>query len=132
MSEAAIVLCIAACVGVVGIAVWARSGPAPSSGPCCGNCRYNLTGAVSNRCPECGKLFIEAGVMIGRSRSRSVTLAALAFILLLGLATTGLIASIQRVQAARMAAERARAAEAAAQAFLQRTLQAASQPAGAP
>lgn len=33
------------------------------SGPRCGNCGYNLTGAPSNRCGECGRLFIEAGVI---------------------------------------------------------------------
>lgn len=33
-------------------------------GPACGNCGYNLTGSTTvNRCPECGKLFIEAGVV---------------------------------------------------------------------
>ncbi|MCB9855036.1 MAG: hypothetical protein H6818_05055 [Phycisphaerales bacterium] len=41
--------------------------------PTCGHCGYDLTGAESNRCPECGLLFIEAGVEIRRqslSKSR--------------------------------------------------------------
>ncbi len=130
MSEATIVLCLAVCVGAVGIGVLLRSA-SPQSGPRCGNCRYNLTGAASNRCPECGKLFIEAGVLLGEKRRRRVGVAAIAFVLLLGFATAGMIISIQRVQAARASVERARAAEAAVQAFLPRTL-AASQPAGRP
>ena len=34
--------------------------------PTCGQCGYNLTGSESNRCPECGTLFIEAGVALGK------------------------------------------------------------------
>ncbi len=32
-------------------------------GPRCGQCGYNLTGATENRCPECGRPFIEAGIV---------------------------------------------------------------------
>ncbi len=37
---------------------------AGESGPRCGGCGYNLTACLSNRCPECGRLFIEAGVVV--------------------------------------------------------------------
>ncbi len=40
---------------------------AETGGPACGHCGYNLTGAPGNRCPECGRLFIEAGVLTVRS-----------------------------------------------------------------
>lgn len=36
----------------------------------CQECGYNLTGNVSGRCPECGKLIIEAGVVSPRQSSR--------------------------------------------------------------
>lgn len=45
-----------------------RAGPEPL----CGNCDYNLTGLESNRCPECGLLFIE-GEFIKGSRTSSHT-----------------------------------------------------------
>lgn len=55
--------------------------------PRCGRCRYNLTANESNRCPECGGLFVEVGVTIGASPAKSVgrrvAFAALALILLL-------------------------------------------------
>lgn len=40
---------------------------AAAGGPACGHCGYNLTGAPGNRCPECGRLFIEAGVLAART-----------------------------------------------------------------
>jgi hypothetical protein len=39
--------------------------------PACGHCGYDLTSSTSNRCPECGLLFIEAGVQVGTSQGRS-------------------------------------------------------------
>jgi hypothetical protein len=49
-------------VAAIALAV-ARSRKHAEAGPRCGNCGYNLTGAPSNRCPECGKLFVDAGVV---------------------------------------------------------------------
>ncbi len=73
-------------LGVVGgvilvVAALTRPKRSVEPGPHCGHCGYNLTGAPSNRCPECGKLFIEAGVVMGlrgptRRRTRLVIAAA--------------------------------------------------------
>ena len=53
------------------------------SEPRCGHCDYILTGLESNRCPECGLLFIEAGVIKGtRTSSRSRYWIGLALILM--------------------------------------------------
>ena len=38
--------------------------------PTCSRCGYDLTGSESNRCPECGTLFIEAGVTMGNPSSK--------------------------------------------------------------
>ncbi|MCC6358212.1 MAG: hypothetical protein IT450_05680 [Phycisphaerales bacterium] len=93
--------------------------------PRCGHCGYNLTGAPGNRCPECGKLFIEAGVVVRddlrRGRWRFV-LPLIAFALLVG--TIGVSYFAVRAAQARAAAERARAA--AVTAFLRQSP--ASQP----
>lgn len=55
------------------------------SGPRCGGCGYNLTGAPSNRCAECGSLFVEAGIVTRKTQPPRrmlavVTLASLAAI----------------------------------------------------
>jgi hypothetical protein len=50
------------CIVVAVVIMIARRKSAEPT-PRCGNCGYNLTGAPSNRCPECGKLFVEAGVV---------------------------------------------------------------------
>ena len=47
----------------VGIYLIVSSRARGGSSPRCGHCQYNLTGSESNRCPECGRLFIEAGVV---------------------------------------------------------------------
>jgi hypothetical protein len=86
-----------------------------SSGPRCGNCGYNLTAATSNRCPECGLLFIEAGVIVPHRRGRRrvavyVLLGAALVLLPLLLLTTITLYARARAAAERAAAERARAA----------------------
>ncbi|HEY3246123.1 MAG TPA: hypothetical protein VGM03_22495 [Phycisphaerae bacterium] len=106
-----------------------------ASFPRCGHCGYNLTAAQSNRCPECGLLFIEAGVIVpDRVRERSklkVWMIAL-FIMLLGPAMIGGAMTLHYRAQAAAAQARAAAARAAAQAqvaqaqataqFLQQTL----------
>lgn len=38
--------------------------------PYCRKCRYNLTGLTSERCPECGSLTADVGVVMGRRQRR--------------------------------------------------------------
>ena len=74
--------------------------------PRCGRCGYNLTGSQSDRCPECGLRFIEAGVVKGSPASRARLWIGLALLMLLPL-FDGL--SVATYMAGRAAAERARA-----------------------
>lgn len=53
------VLFIAVAVAVI----TAKSRQQTPTGPLCGNCGYNLTGSTTNRCPECGELFVDAGII---------------------------------------------------------------------
>ena len=90
--------------------------PTPPRGPRCGRCEYNLTGAPGNRCPECGALFIEAGVLVadpsqsstGRTAKGVMFVAFLSLGVLLGLAVLfGYVqtrAAMSRAVAARQAA----------------------------
>lgn len=91
------------------------------TGPRCGNCGYNLTGAPSNRCPECGQLFIEAGVITEPPRplrSRRLTrVLVLLFVVFTGLAVLGTARATMQARAARARAVAAR--QAAVQAQLQ-------------
>jgi len=89
--------------------------------PRCGHCGYNLTGSLSDRCPECGLRFVEAGVVKGSPASRARLWIGLALIMLTPL-FGGL--SVATYMADRAAAERSRA-QAMAQ-FLQQMLSAKS------
>lgn len=91
---------------------------AASGGPRCGNCRYDLTGAVSNRCPECGKLFIEAGVVtprgsetVRRRRALLISAAGVACAMALVLVTVALFATRAAHEARRAATAQALAAQ---------------------
>ncbi len=85
--------------------------------PQCGHCGYDLIGAESNRCPECGLLFIEAGVTFerdaggGMRRIRRAVILSLVLVLGLGVAMSSMM--YFRAQAAR---ERAIAQQQAAMA----------------
>ena len=50
--------------------------------PRCGHCGYNLTGSLSDRCPECGLRFVQAGVVKGSPASRARFWFGLALIML--------------------------------------------------
>lgn len=85
--------------------------------PRCGHCGYNLTGAPGNRCPECGKLFIDAGVVVRNDLRRvrwRLVLPLMALALLVGIVGVSYF-SIRAAQA-RAAAEAGRAAAEAARA----------------
>ena len=85
--------------------------------PRCGECGYNLTGSLSDRCPECGLRFVEAGVVKGSPASRVRLWFGLALLMLYPL-FGGL--SVAAYMADRAAVERARA-QAVVQ-FLQQVL----------
>ena len=64
MSYIAVILILGPVVCLIfGIHLIATSRRSIGPGPHCGYCSYNLTGSTANRCPECGRLFIEAGIV---------------------------------------------------------------------
>lgn len=107
------------CVAVVVMVIVMSRRRAETAVPRCGSCGYNLTGAPSNRCPECGKLFIEAGVITRQptlSPSRGVI--RVLVLILVGftvLAVLGTMAMGWRARAARTRAITARQAALQAQ-----------------
>jgi flagellar basal body-associated protein FliL len=81
-------------------------------GPACGRCRYDLTGSTGNRCPECGGLFIEVGVLTvraGRTRSKLLIVAALLALLILGGGALTLFVMVSHTRALRQEAAMQRA-----------------------
>lgn len=105
-----LLVCIA--TGLVVLAVSRRRVEAAL--PRCGNCGYNLTGSPSNRCPECGMLFIDAGVITreptpppSRHMIRVVLLLLVGFTML---GVLGMVAMGWRARAARTQAVTARQA----------------------
>jgi hypothetical protein len=96
-------------------------------GPRCGNCGYNLTGAPSNRCPECGMLFIEAGIVTAqqaepppRRATGTMLLLAVGLTLFAVLGVIFMEVSTSAARARAVAAQQAAAAQRQAQATAQR------------
>ena len=129
-----VVLILAAATVGAGIYLIRSSGSRRGPEPRCGNCGYNLTGSESNRCSECGLLFIDAGIVRGsaspsRARRRvGIALILVPVVLILGLIPTTMafrMATVQRQrvviaqQAALMARDRAEELKALAEAAAQ-------------
>ena len=109
----------------IAVSLWARSAIVRGiAGPRCGKCEYDLTASQSNRCPECGSLFIDAGVLVPlppprlrkfRMLGAITVIAMLVLLLLAGLSTTLAIQQVRRARAlSEMLLERLRASEARA------------------
>jgi flagellar basal body-associated protein FliL len=103
-------------------AVWwiLRRRGAYDSTPRCGRCGYNLTGNTGNRCPECGAMFVEAGVVIRAGQQagnrRTVYLTSIIVVLLLAAGAMATLFSYVAALRAREAAAAARAQAMAVQA----------------
>ena len=110
------------CVAIAVIVAVLSRRRAQAAVPRCGNCGYNLTGAPSNRCPECGQLFVEAGV-ITRQPTASFSRGATVVVVLILVGLTVLAALGTVMMGVRTRAARTRAA-AASQAALQARVQA--------
>ena len=121
------ILVVALLVGVVAAVVVLIKGQRrgrEGTDPTCGQCGYNLTGSESNRCPECGTLFIEAGVTLGnpspkRARWVWVSVLVLSILLVGGIGLSVSLTAARRAQAqaaqARLRAVYAQAVAALAQ-----------------
>ena len=118
-------LVAAACV-VAGVALIVTARRRAGFGPRCGNCRYNLTGATANRCPECGRLFIDAGVIAhGNAWSRPrLWIGIIILATIVPLTGSGILTTLmyRRVAAAQAEAARERATAQAINTFLNNTL----------
>lgn len=64
--------------------------------PHCRSCKYNLTGAVANNCPECGTPLAIDSVRWGLRRRRPIAL--IASILLIAVTTTGIYVNARSVR----------------------------------
>lgn len=133
--SAGFLLIVLTCIGV-GIYLIVTARRALGNGdPRCGSCGYNLTGSASNRCPECGVLFIEAGIVMQAVRTSRVRLwvgvGLLVGVVPLFCLGTGAVMTLRQVEQARRAeavAMQARAAAMQAQQQAQRAqAQAAAQ-----
>ena len=49
----------------VGVYLIVTSRQRTTDEPQCGQCGYNLTDSQANRCPECGSLFVDVGIVKG-------------------------------------------------------------------
>ncbi len=126
-----VILAVVACL-IIGIYLIATSRRNLGPGPRCGYCNYNLTGSTANRCPECGRLFIEAGIVTNPAASLSKRrVLGLLLILAPFIPTTlGVAATMfYRARAARQAAAIEKAKAVAVTNFLENVL--SSQPATA-
>lgn len=124
LSVLAGLLCVAVAVAVT---VRRRQRQA-EAGPRCGNCGYNLTGAIANRCSECGKLFIDVGVITKHQTSPSRPAARVMLLVLAGVAGLGFLAATAMVIQTRAVRAQAMAArQAAVQAQAQTQAQAQAQ-----
>ncbi len=133
MSYVAVTVILAAVACLIGgIYLIATSRRTVATGPRCGQCNYNLTGSTANRCPECGRLFIEAGIITNPVTSlRKRRLIGIVLIVAPLIPTTlGFAATMfYRARAARQAAAIEKANAAAISNFLQNLLQSTSAPA---
>ena len=98
---------------IVGAVIIGLSWKKVRSFPACGHCGYDVTGSVGkvSRCPECGRLFTEAGIVPPRPKRRAPLIFAAAVFLVLVVAGVGSVLSFRMAARARVAeAQAARAA----------------------
>ena len=91
------------------VAVFLKGRRREGTDPTCGRCGYNLTKSESNRCPECGTLFIEAGVTLGTPSPMRARLVLVGFVVMLMLFVGGIGLSVSYTAARRAQAQAARA-----------------------